>query len=360
MEPLDLRAQIRADRGAFGRRFREQCSKFLRESDRITISKKELACVLAERFAEVVVRDKARPAAAHRFPRDFITKPGRREIHMHRTAAIMLGQLAAGYRARESNGICKAKLRRELLQFARIDFVVRAGGRAEDDETNRNSQKCSGAQERGMIFNARNAADTKDEIVTRNSVGGGREERGINPLPDDRELVFSIWVSVRETGHHSIREEVREPDRKSEIRMRIPSDERNAARAENRPAKHRERRHHVRETTVDALRAKNAKEMAIKFQNAARLGAAMFFSDRMHTHVRRDINHPGAHRDDVDGADARSQLANPLRGKTENGIARVGNEIEKKKVLLLFRCDRRRARLCCFSPDRDLTRRVHA
>jgi len=54
----------------------------------------------------------------------------------------------------------------------------------------------------------------------------------------------------------------------------------------------------------------------------------------------------------LDDADARSQLANPLRGKTENGIARVGNEIEKKKVLLLFRCDRRRARRCCFSPDR--------
>ena len=97
--------------------------------------------MLAERLAEVVVGDQARPAAAHRFPRDFITKPGGREIHMHRATAIMLGQLAAGHRARESNGVFKAKLRRELLQFARIDFVVRAGGRAENDETKRNSQK---------------------------------------------------------------------------------------------------------------------------------------------------------------------------------------------------------------------------
>src|SRR5207249_11888801 len=103
-----------------------------------------------------------------------------------------------------------------------------------NDETKRDLQKCSGTKERGMIFDPRNTAGAKDEIVTRNSGWGGREERGINPLPDDRELVFSIWVGVRETGHHSVREEVREPDPQSEIRMRIPSDERNAARSEER------------------------------------------------------------------------------------------------------------------------------
>src|SRR5207237_6797499 len=104
--------------------------KLLRESDRITISKKELACVLAERLAEVVVRDQTRPATAHRFPRDFITKSGGGEIHMHRATAIMLGQLAAGHRARESNGGFKAKIRRELRQFAGIYFSVRAASSA--------------------------------------------------------------------------------------------------------------------------------------------------------------------------------------------------------------------------------------
>src|SRR5207248_2646011 len=148
---LDLAAQVSADLrplgGALLQHGRELCCK----AGGIIHAEEQIIGVAAESLAKVLVRCQAWPPAAHRFPRDFITKPGGREIHMHRATAIMLGQLAAGHRTRENNGVFKAKLRHELLQFARIDFVVRAGGRAENDETKRNSQKCSGAQERGMI-----------------------------------------------------------------------------------------------------------------------------------------------------------------------------------------------------------------
>src|SRR5258705_11649597 len=114
--------------------------------------------------------------------------------------------------------------------------------------------------------------------------------------------------------------------------MSVPSHDGDALCLEYWPAKHSEQWHHMGKTDIDVIVAQYSRKDFIKFQNAARFTVLLLLTDRINSHVARQIKPARAHGKDMHKFYFLSQRADPTRRKTQDRVVGISCEIKQEKA----------------------------